>query len=302
MMEARGVMTKKYFILHPAIFKLDGGAMFGIIPKPLWSKKIPADDLNRIQLGLRVMLIQTKNKNILIDTGIGDYHGEKFDDRFGVLGPKNPLIECLNKLNMTSESITDLVITHLHFDHVGGLGANESNHHHVFPNATLHLHRQHYDYALNPTLRDSGSFHVQYFRPLIESAEARGKIHWLHGEEGVILKDEDDTLSYKCSHGHTPWLTHPYDEHFIYMADLVPTSAHIPIPWVMGYDISPGVTTMDKLSFYEFITEKNLTMIFEHDMNIWGAKIKKISEKEFESTKLLSTTSLDSEKPEITFD
>src|SRR5262245_15690564 len=116
-------MTKKYFILHPAVFKLDGGAMFGIIPKPLWSKQIPADELNRIQMSLRVMLIQTKTKNILVDTGIGDYHGEKFDDRFGVVGPKNPLIEKLEKqFNLKPENITDLIITHLHFDHVGGLG------------------------------------------------------------------------------------------------------------------------------------------------------------------------------------
>lgn len=301
-MEARGVMTKKYFILHPAVFKLDGGAMFGIIPKPLWSKKIPSDDLNRIQLSLRVMLIQTKNKNILIDTGIGDYHGEKFDDRFGINGPKNPLIESLNKLNLSPEDITDLIITHLHFDHVGGLGAGETNHLLVFSNATLHIHRQHYDYSLNPTPRDSGSFHAQYFKPLIESSDALGKIHWLEGEEGIILKDEKDEIFYKCSHGHTPWLTHPYDEHFIYMADLVPTSAHIPVPWVMGYDISPGVTTKDKLSFYEFITEKNLTMIFEHDMNTWGAQIKKTSDKEFEAAKLFSTHSLDPERPEIIFD
>lgn len=88
---------KKYYVLHPAIFKLDGGAMFGIIPKPLWSKKIPADEFNRIQMSLRVMLIQTPHKNILIDTGIGDYHGEKFDDRFGVEGVKNPLTTILKK-------------------------------------------------------------------------------------------------------------------------------------------------------------------------------------------------------------
>jgi hypothetical protein len=84
---------KKYYVIHPSVFKLDGGAMFGIIPKPLWSKFIPADELNRIQLSLRVMLIQTKSKNILVDTGIGDYHGDKFDDRFGVKGHKDPLVK-----------------------------------------------------------------------------------------------------------------------------------------------------------------------------------------------------------------
>lgn len=300
-MEKRGVM-KKYYILHPAVFKLDGGAMFGIIPKPLWSKYIPADELNRIQLSLRVMLIQTPSRNILVDTGIGDYHGEKFDDRFGVLGPKNPLIQTLEKnFNLKPSDITDLIVTHLHFDHIGGLGHDADQHINVFPNAQLHIHRQHYDYALNPTLRDTGSFHSQYFKPLIEQAEREGKIHWLEGEEGTILTDGSDKLSFKCSHGHTPWLVHPFDENFIYMADLVPTSAHIPVPWVMGYDIAPGRTTIDKVNFYQFIMQKNLTMIFEHDMKIWGAKLKKKGESDFEAAETFAVTSIDPQKPELSF-
>lgn len=296
-------MSKKYYIIHPAVFKLDGGAMFGIIPKPLWSKYIPADELNRIQLSLRVMLIQTQSKNILVDTGIGDYHGEKFDDRFGVEGNKNPLLETLKKnFGLDPEDITDLVITHLHFDHVGGLGHDAEQYKSIFPNATLHLHRQHYDYALNPTLRDTGSFHSQYFKPLIEKAQAENKVHWLDGEEGIILKDGEDVISFKCSHGHTPWLVHPYDENFIYMADLVPTSVHIPIPWVMGYDISPGKTTEDKLEFYQFIQEKKLTMIFEHDMKIWGATIKKKSDHEFVADKTFPVSEIDPQKPELSFE
>ncbi len=296
-------MTKKYYIIHPAVFKLDGGAMFGIIPKPLWSKHIPADELNRIQLSLRVMLIQTQSKNILVDTGIGDYHGDKFDDRFGVEGDKNPLLETLNKnFGLKPKDITDLIITHLHFDHVGGLGHNADQHKSIFPNATLHIHRQHYDYALNPTVRDSGSFHGQYFRPLVETALAENKVHWLNGEEGVILKDGDDVISFKCSHGHTPWLVHPYDENFIYMADLVPTSVHIPVPWVMGYDISPGRTTVDKIDFYQFILEKDLTMIFEHDMKNWGAKIKKKSEHDFVVAETFPVSGIDPQKPELFFE
>jgi glyoxylase-like metal-dependent hydrolase (beta-lactamase superfamily II) len=264
---------KKYYILHPAAFKLDGGAMFGIIPKPLWSKAIAPDELNRIQLSLRVMLIQTKHRNILIDTGIGDYHGDKFDDRFGVVGHKNPLIQILqDHLGRGASDITDVIVSHLHFDHVGGLGADQP-HHLIFPQATLHLHRQHYEYALHPTQRDAGSFHAQYFQGLIEEAEKNHQIHWLEGKEGIILQDEEDSLSFKCSFGHTPFLVHAWDENFIYMADLVPTSHHIPIPWVMGYDIAPGQTTKDKAEFYDFISRTEKTMIFEHDMKFWGAKI-----------------------------
>ena len=282
---------KKYFVLHPAVFKLDGGAMFGIIPKPLWSKAIPADEQNRILLSLRVMLIQTKNKNILIDTGIGDYHGDKFDDRFGVKGEKNPLIETLKKNHgLGPEDITDLIVSHLHFDHVGGLGGNDQ-HELLFPKAILHIHRQHYDYALHPTPRDTGSFHSQYFRPLIEKADESKKVHWLEGSEGEILNDEDDVIKFRCSWGHTPWLVHAYDEKFIYMADLVPTSAHISVPWVMGYDINPGKTTEDKINFYNFIMQNNLTMVFEHDMETWGAKVKAKGQ-DFEAAEKFATTSL----------
>ena len=265
---------KKYYVLHPAVFKLDGGAMFGIIPKPLWSKAIPADELNRIQLSLRVMLIQTPHRNILIDTGIGDYHGDKFDERFGIVGQKNPLVELLEtNLQLKASDITDLIISHLHFDHVGGLGG-ETQHTALFPKATLHVHRDHYAYALKPTMRDAGSFHEQYFKPLIEEADKKGLVHWLDGKEGEILSDSEDKIYFKCSYGHTPHLVHAYDEKFIYMADLVPTAHHVPIPWVMGYDIAPGQTTLDKSEFYEFIHAKNKTMIFEHDMESWGATLK----------------------------
>jgi len=283
---------KKYSILHPAVFKLDGGAMFGIIPKPLWSKKIPADDLNRIQLSLRVMLIETKKRKILIDTGIGDYHGKKFDERFGVLGTENPLIKSLREqLNLQPESITDLIVSHLHFDHVGGLGGGET-HHCLFPKAKIHLHEKHYDYALNPTIRDAGSFHQEYFRPMIEDKNQQGLVHWLSGEEGIVIEDDGDLINFKCSHGHTPFLVHPYDEKFIYMADLVPTAAHVPLPWVMGYDISPGITTKDKKRFFDFIIEKNLTMIFEHDMEYWGSSVIKRSEVDYLSQSELKVSDL----------
>ena len=283
---------KKYSVLHPAVFKLDGGAMFGIIPKPMWSKQIPADDQNRIEMSLRVMLIQTQNKNILIDTGIGDYHGDKFEDRFGVRGEKNPLISLLKKEHgLNPEDITDLIVSHLHFDHIGGLGGEEHSQKLLFPQATLHIHKKHYEYALNPTIRDAGSFHTQYFKPLIEEAGSAGRVHWVDGEEGEILRDGEDVLRFRCSYGHTPYLMHAYDENFIYMADLVPTSAHIPLPWVMGYDIAPGQTTKDKKDFYEMILEKDLTLILEHDLRFWGAKITPSAKGDFEAKEKFTASS-----------
>ncbi len=262
----------QYFALHPATFKLDGGAMFGIIPKPLWEKQIPADELNRIHLSLRVLCIKTDTRVILIDTGIGDYHDAKFADRFAIQGRANPLVEVVQQeLNIPPQAVTDLVVTHLHFDHVGGLGDQKAQF--IFPNARLHLHRAHYQYALSPTIRDAGSFQSEYFRPVIEALAVAQRIVWHDGERGVLLNDGAYTLNFRTSHGHTPWLMHPFDDKFIYMADLVPTSAHVPLAWVMGYDIAPGVSTQDKASFYHDIAAQNLVMIFEHDIGCAGARI-----------------------------
>jgi len=272
------MQSKKYFSVEPARFKLDGGAMFGIIPKPLWHKVHPADELNRIELALRLVLIQTDKKNILIDTGIGDYHGVKFDERFGVTDSASPLEKALASINLKPDDITDLIISHLHFDHVGGIGKliNDKMEP-VLKKATIHLHKNHYEYSHKPTERDSGSFHVADFEPMIQWYVEHKQIHWLEGMEGEILPG----IHFKCSMGHTPYLLHAYDDHFIYMADLIPTSNHVSIPWVMGYDIAPGVTTEDKKHFLDFIMKKNLTMIFEHDPVYFGAKAAKNDKGDF---------------------
>jgi glyoxylase-like metal-dependent hydrolase (beta-lactamase superfamily II) len=274
------VGNKKYTFIEPARFRLDGGAMFGIIPRPLWNKVYPADELNRIELTTRLLLIQTADKNILIDSGIGDYHGKKFDERFAVIAPPSPLEYELQKVGLSADDITDLIISHLHFDHVGGIGKlADEKFIPVMKNATLHLHKSHYEYALAPTERDSGSFISQDFLPIIDFYQKENRIHWLSGMEGEILEG----LQFKCSMGHTPFLIHPYDDKYIYLADLIPTSHHIPIPWVMGYDISPGQSTKDKRSFLEFIVLKNLEIVFEHDPLIASAKIKRNSKGDFES-------------------
>lgn len=268
--------TLKYHTLEPAYFRLDGGAMYGIIPKPLWNKVHPADEQNRVDMALRLIAIETAKQFIIIDTGIGDYHGDKFDSRFDVRGEKNPLTQALAKIGKKPSDVTDLVISHLHFDHVGGIGIKDNDGALVpiFQNARLHLHRDHYDYAHRPTERDSGSFHSHDFDPVIEHYRAKGQIIWHEGEDGKILDyDGGGSLNFKCSHGHTPHLMHPYDDKFIYLADLIPTSNHVHIPWVMGYDISPGVTTIDKRKFLEFIVDKNLTVIYEHDPKFWGSKV-----------------------------
>jgi len=265
----------KYYSIYPSHFKLDGGAMFGIVPKPLWSKKIAADELNRIEMNCRMFLIQTKSKNIIIDLGVGDYHGEKFDKRFGIKENFNPIANVLEKnLNISCHEITDIIVTHLHFDHVGGLGT-EDGHCPLFPNATLHLHANHFEYSLNPTPRDIGSFHKEYFEPLVNWYEQKNQIHWLNDKSDKILHDQDYELSFKVSHGHTPFQVLPFDEKIIYMGDLLPTSHHLNIAWTMGYDLHPGQTALERAEIYDWIIQRDLILVFDHDKDFWGAKIHK---------------------------
>jgi glyoxylase-like metal-dependent hydrolase (beta-lactamase superfamily II) len=265
-------MSKQYFCLEPARFKLDGGAMFGIIPKPLWNKVHPADEQNRIELALRLLLIKTESKIILVDTGIGDYHDEKFESRFGIVGKKSPLELALQEIGISPQDVTDLVISHLHFDHVGGIGKYvDGKITPILPNATVHLHKEHYAYSKNPTQRDAGSFQSEYYEPVIEWYKSNNKLHLIEGMQGSIMPE----LNFKCSMGHTPFLLHAYDDRFIYMADLIPTTNHVHIPWVMGYDISPGVTTNDKTEILPFIEQNKLTMIFEHDPEFFGSMVVK---------------------------
>ncbi len=265
----------KYSIIEPARFRLDGGAMFGIIPKPLWNKIAPADQQNRIDLALRLWMIETEEHLVLVDTGIGDYHGEKFDLRFDVRGEKSPLAQALEKLGKSCDQITDLVISHLHFDHVGGIGELiDGQMVPTFQKARCHVHKAHYDYAHNPTERDVGSFQPHYFDPILDHYQNHGQLFFHEGDEGILFElSPSHSLKFKVSHGHTPYLMHPYDHQYLYLADLIPTSHHIPIPWVMGYDINPGLTTQDKRHFLNFIKEKNLKVIFEHDPQYWGSTI-----------------------------
>jgi glyoxylase-like metal-dependent hydrolase (beta-lactamase superfamily II) len=267
---------RSYFCLEPSRFRLDGGAMFGIIPRPLWNKVHPSDDQNRIDLALRLLLIKDGDKVILIDTGIGDYNGDKFNSRFDVRTEEQPLHKSLNVLGLSPDDVTDLVLSHLHFDHIGGIGEMINGKlEPVFKNAICHIHKEHYNYSQSPTLRDSGSFHTHNFEPIIDWYKNNDKMKWHSGEQGELIKLENDSLMFKCSHGHTPFLMHPYDKKVIYLADLIPTSNHVHIPWVMGYDINPGVTTSDKVNFLDFILERDLTLIYEHDPVYWGSKVEK---------------------------
>jgi glyoxylase-like metal-dependent hydrolase (beta-lactamase superfamily II) len=282
----------KTSVIHPATFKLDGGAMFGIIPKPLWEKKIVPDEFNRIEMSLRLVLFETENKKILVDTGIGDYHGEKFDTQFDVKQKASPLLCALREKKIDASDITDIILTHLHFDHIGGLGHGEKGQDLIFPEAKIHIHQKHLEYAQNATLRDRGSFHTATFLPIIKAYKEKGLLSLIDTNHGELIKDGDEVISFKTSFGHTPYMIHPYNESFICMADLVPMEHHVHVPWVMGYDIEPAITTKYKEEFYKFISEKNLSMIFEHDNETVASKI------EFNGKKYVSVDKVKSLKEE----
>ncbi len=248
--------------------------MFGIIPKPLWEKSSPPDEKNRIDLALRLILIVDEKRKILIDTGIGDYHDQKFIDNFDIRGQVAPVDEALKEIGLTSTDITDVIFSHLHFDHAGGMlkienGNSVSN----FPNATFHIHKKHYEYGLMPNARDAGSFHSHHYASIIKEHEANNKVNWLSENAGIIMILSTGELRYVCSHGHTPYMIHPFNDNFIYLADLIPTSNHIKLPWVMGYDMNPAISTENKSKLLSLISERKLLAIYEHDPIFYGSFI-----------------------------
>ncbi len=258
-------------VIETGEFKLDGGAMFGIIPKPLWQISNPADEMNRVTLGARCLLLISDSKKILIDTGLGGYWDEKFNRIYNVNQNENSLNASLNKNNVTAGQITDVILTHLHFDHTGGsTKLVDSKWEPIFPNAKYHVQKKHYDWALNPSDRDRGSFVQNRFVPL--------------AEEGVLnLIDNqlqfDDEIEFILINGHTFYQQmvkiSDASKTLVYCGDLLPFSSHIPIPYVMGYDLQPLETVKEKKELYTKAVDNNWILFFEHDPEIIAATVMK---------------------------
>ncbi len=250
-------------------FALDGGAMFGIIPKVLWQKNNRPDGTNRIKLSTRNLLLSSGNRNILIDTGMGNKWDEKSIGIYDIQQKDFSLGSGLNNLNLKPEDITDVILTHLHFDHTGGSTIRENGKLiPAFPNAKYYVQKKQYDWAVNPSEKDKGSFIKENFVPLFE--------------EGVLnfVEDKnyfDDEIQFLVVNGHTfgQQMVKISDSNstLVYCGDLFPTSSHIPLPYVMGYDIQPVVTIGEKKNILSEAVDKNWILFFEHDPAFAAANV-----------------------------
>ena len=249
----------KLFTINTGHFKLDGGAMFGVVPKSLWKKTNPPDDNNMCSWAMRCLLIKTNEKLILIDTGIGDKQSEKFFSHFHLHGEDN-LIKSIESHGFSKNDITDVILTHLHFDHCGGaVIKNKNNYDLTFPNANYWTNKKHWEWANNPNQREKASFLKENFIPIQE----KNRLFFL--EEGIFCEG----IKIKFFNGHTESQVIPFitinNQTIVFCADLLPSTGHIPLPYIMGYDIRPLTTLTEKEFFLNEAIEKNYILFLEHD-------------------------------------
>ena len=252
----------KLYTINTGNFKLDGGAMFGVVPKVIWQKTNPADENNLASWAMRSLLIVDGNRKILIDNGIGDKQDDKFYSHFYLHGDDS-LEKSLNKLGFKPEDITDNVITHLHFDHCGGgikLDPKTGTYKTVFPNATYWVSEEQWDLALNPNKREAASFLKENIVPMEESGQLR-----LVEKDMQLLHD----LYVKMFYGHTAGQMIPFilyeEKTIVYAADLIPSTGHIPLSYLMSYDTRPLVCLKEKEEFLNKVADENHILFFEHD-------------------------------------
>lgn len=271
------------FSVEMGRFVLDGGAMFGIVPRVLWEQKIPADEKNLIPMNARSLLIQGRGKNILIDTGLGSKHSEKMRKIYKIDEDTTDAEKALSKYGLTSQDITDVIITHLHFDHTGGSTCIKNNRTvPTFQNATYYIQKKQWETANNPSVRDRASYMKENFMPLQEA----GVLKLIDGPT-EIFKGIDLIVT----EGHTPGQQHPLikgeTDCLFYCADFIPTSAHLPVPWNMAYDNYPMVLIEEKKKLLSRALKENWILFFEHDPDIAAASIRQ-GKKNIEIDKTIS--------------
>jgi len=251
----------KLHVINTGFFKLDGGAMFGVVPKTLWQKLNPADDNNLCNWAMRCLLIEEGNKLMLIDNGMGTKQDAKFLSYYHLSGDDS-LTKSLNKAGFSEEDLTDMFLTHLHFDHCGG-GVKKTGDELelTFKNAKYWSNEDHWKWATQPNAREKASFLKENILPMQES----GHLHFLKAEE----KSPFEFMDALCVSGHTDKMMIPKikykDKTICFVADLIPSTGHIPVPYVMGYDTRPLLSMDEKEKFLKEAAANNYVLFFEHD-------------------------------------
>lgn len=268
----------KIHSLSTTSFGLDGGAMFGTVPKVLWNKTNPADEYNRITMDCRCLVLESENHKVLIDTGLGGDFVEKYGPKLGLkfsemyaipTGAKSGIEAALKKLNFKTSDITHVILTHLHFDHAGGATKSKDNKLvPTFEKAEYFIQKDNIETALAPNLREKASYYKSNFEPLAEA----GVLTILEGNQEIL-----PNISFSISNGHTRGQQNVWVEDeqtsLLYCADLIPTATHVRLPWVMGYDLNPLMIIEEKKTELQKAVEKNSYLFFEHDPYCSSAQV-----------------------------
>jgi glyoxylase-like metal-dependent hydrolase (beta-lactamase superfamily II) len=248
-------------------FKLDGGAMFGVVPKSLWQKTNPADNNNMIDIAARCLLIEDGNRLILVDTGMGNKQNDKFYGYYYLWG-NNTIDKSLKQFGFQREDITDVFMTHLHFDHCGGSvqwNKDKTGYEPAFKNAHFWSNQDHWNWATKPNKREKASFLKENILPMEES----GQLKFTSLPEVDLLKNSELSFDIFFANGHTDKQMVPMINYkgktICFMADLLPTAGHLPIPFVMGYDTRPLLTLDEKEKFLNLAADNNYYLFLEHD-------------------------------------
>jgi len=253
----------KIIPVHIANFRIDGGAMFGVVPKTLWDRRYPADENNLINLSLRSIIVDNGEKVILVDNGWGDKQDENFF-KYVYLNGGDGLEKGINKAGYSMDDITDVVLTHLHADHCGGStrwNSDRTGYELTFPGADYWVTRTQWEWAANPNMREQDSFLEENLKPIKDS----GRLRFIEGEVEIF-----NGFSVRIVNGHTPGQVLPVIKYgkytVVYMADLVPTVAHLPLIWNMSYDLDQLATIEEKRSVLEEARDNGHILFFEHDV------------------------------------
>ena len=266
----------KVSILETGDFWLDGGAMMGSVPKVLWQKTNPCDELNRIQLAMRCLLLDDGKNIVLIETGIGNKNSDKFIKMFNIKQSKNTLSDTLSKFNYKVENITHVVLTHLHFDHAGGATESDKSGEVVpsFPNAKYYISKKNWEAGLSPSPRDKASYLKENYMPLFDSGVLN-----IIDENSSIIPGVSTYVVNGHTYGQQLIKVSSNNQTLVFCSDLIPLKSHLKLPWIMGYDLNAVLTLEEKEIFLNLAVDRNWILFFYHDPDCVAVKIEKINNK-----------------------